>query len=197
MGAGITMAHGFDKVAGDDERVVGVVGDSTFFHSGLTGVANAVFNRGVSTFLVIDNRVTAMTGHQPDPASGWGIDRKPAPKLDIEAACRALGVKRVWRVGAFDLKGLEQLLAAETAVPEPSVIIVEGPCIFIDRDRRRAACAVDEEKCARCKLCFRLGCPALTIEDDQVKVLADLCWGCGLCVQVCPKGAISQPEAKP
>jgi len=197
MGAGIAMAHGFDKVVGDDERVVGVVGDSTFFHSGLTGVANMVFNRGVSTVLILDNRVTAMTGHQPDPASGWGIDRKPAPRIDIEAACRALGVKRVFRAGAFDLAGLEKLLVAETAVREPSVIIVEGPCIFVNRDRQGPPCAADAEKCARCKLCFRLGCPALTIEDGRVKVLADLCWGCGLCVQVCPKGALSQPEARP
>jgi indolepyruvate ferredoxin oxidoreductase alpha subunit len=239
MGAGLTMAHGFDKVVRRSttedteyteenknnkilvpvtetatkplssapsassavkapvERVVGVVGDSTFFHSGLTGVANAVFNRGVSTFLILDNRVTAMTGHQPDPASGWGIDRKPAPRIDIEEACRALGVKRVFRAGAFDLEGLQKLLQAETAVPEPSVIIVEGPCVFMDRGPRRAACSVDEEKCANCRLCFRLGCPALTVEAGKVRVLADMCRGCGLCVQVCPKAAISQAEARP
>ncbi len=246
MGAGITMAHGFDKVlkavrrstaedaenaedngsapvapkaegpkpkadtapssapsapsapsavkASPAERVVGVVGDSTFFHSGLTGVANAVFNRGVSTFLILDNRITAMTGHQPDPTTGWAIDRKPAPKIDIEAACRALGVQRVFRADAFDLEGLKRLLEAETAVAEPSVIVVEGPCIFTDRDSRGAVCTVDQEKCVSCKLCFRLGCPALTIEDGRVKVLADLCWGCGLCLQVCPRKAISQPK---
>jgi indolepyruvate ferredoxin oxidoreductase alpha subunit len=195
MGAGISMAHGFDKVVGSDERVVGVVGDSTFFHSGMTGVASTVFNRGVSTWVIIDNRVTAMTGHQPDPASGWGIDRKPAPRLDIAEVCGALGVKRVHRVNAFDLKAIEALLESETAVREPSVVIVEGPCIFVDRKSRGAPYEVDSEKCVKCKACFKLGCPAMTIEDDQVKVVADMCWGCGLCAQVCPKSAIARGEA--
>ncbi len=234
MGAGLTMAHGFDKVvtrSGNPttedtegnkspgsatttgplssassvvgkppaERVVGVVGDSTFFHSGLTGVANTVFNRGVSTFLILDNRITAMTGHQPDPATGLAIDRKPAPRIDIEAACRALGVRRVFRVNAFDLPGMDKLLEAETATAEPSVIIVEGPCIFTDRDSRQPTFLVDQARCVKCRGCFRLGCPAITIEDGEVRIIADLCWGCGLCAQVCPKKAISQaqPEAKP
>jgi indolepyruvate ferredoxin oxidoreductase alpha subunit len=195
MGAGISMAHGFNKVVDENERVVGVVGDSTFFHSGMTGVASAVFNRGVSTWVVIDNRVTAMTGHQPDPASGWGIDRQPAPRLDIGEICTALGVKRVHRVNAFDLEAMSDLLDAETAVKEPSVIIVEGPCIFVDRASRSAAYEVDVEKCVKCKTCFKLGCPALTVEDDQVKVVADMCWGCGLCAQVCPKDAIVREES--
>jgi indolepyruvate ferredoxin oxidoreductase alpha subunit len=195
MGAGISMAHGFDKVVGEGEHVLGVVGDSTFFHSGMTGVASTVFNRGVSTWVVIDNRVTAMTGHQPDPASGWGIDRQPAPRLDIGEVCTALGVKRVHRVNAFDLKAMSDLLEAETAVKEPSVIIVEGPCIFIDRDTRSAAYDVDAAECVKCKTCFKLGCPALTVEDDQVRVVADMCWGCGLCAQVCPKQAVVQRPA--
>lgn len=195
MGAGISMAHGFDKVVGKDERVVGVVGDSTFFHSGMTGVASTVFNRGVSTWVILDNRVTAMTGHQPDPASGWGIDKQPAPRLDIATVCRALGVERVHRVNAFDLEAMSALLDAETQVEEPSVIIVEGPCIFVDREARGAAYDVDQEKCVKCKTCFRLGCPAVTIEDDEVVVVAEMCWGCGLCAQVCPKGAIGREEA--
>lgn len=231
MGAGVSMAHGFNKVMGvstaegaedaednskssgvvndrdvpplssapsassavkkpPSERVVGVVGDSTFFHSGMTGMANAVVNRGVSTFVILDNRVTAMTGHQPDPGTGLGIDRKPAPRLDIEAVCRALGVKRVFRVNAFDLAAITKLLDEETAAPEPSAIVVEGPCIFIDRGRRGPVPAVGQGECVNCRACFRLGCPALTVEDGRVTVLADLCLGCGLCVQVCPKKAI-------
>ncbi|MFH1022412.1 MAG: thiamine pyrophosphate-dependent enzyme [Planctomycetota bacterium] len=197
MGAGITMAHGFGKIAGADERVVGVVGDSTFFHSGLTGIADIVFNRGISTLLILDNRVTAMTGHQPNPASGWGMDKKPAPKIDVAAACRALGVTRVFRVDAFDLATLKKHLEAETAVKEPSVIIVEGPCVFMDPDRRGDACAVDETRCVKCKSCFRLGCPAITIENDRVKILADVCAGCGLCLQVCPKQAVTRPGGTP
>jgi len=196
MGAGISMAHGFDKVVEDGERVVGVVGDSTFFHSGMTGVASAVFNRGVSTWVIIDNRITAMTGHQPDPASGYGIDRLPAPRLDIETVCRALGVKRVQRVDAFDLEAMSELLDAETAAKEPSVIIVEGPCVFVDRASRSDAWEVDQAACVRCKSCFRLGCPAITIEDDEVRVVAEMCWGCGLCAQVCPRKAIKRGPDK-
>ena len=176
-------------------KVVGVVGDSTFFHSGMTGVASTVFNRGVATWIVLDNRVTAMTGHQPDPASGWNIDRKPAPRLDIAEVCRALGVRRVHRANAFDLENLGRLIDEETAAPEPSVIVVEGPCIFNDRESRGAVYAVDAEKCVRCKACFRLGCPAITVEDGAVKVVAEMCWGCGLCAQVCPKKAIGREEA--
>jgi indolepyruvate ferredoxin oxidoreductase alpha subunit len=176
-------------------RVVGVVGDSTFFHSGMTGVASTVFNRGVATWIILDNRVTAMTGHQPDPASGWNIDRKPAPRLDIAEVCRALGVRRVHKAGAFDLEKLGRLIDEETAAAEPSVIVVEGPCIFNDRDSRGAPYAVDVGKCVRCKACFRLGCPAITIQDGAVKVVADMCWGCGLCAQVCPKQAIGRKEA--
>ena len=194
MGAGISMAHGFDKVVGKGERVVGVVGDSTFFHSGMTGMASTVFNRGVSTWVILDNRITAMTGHQPDPASGWGIDKKPAPRLDIATVCRALGVERVHKANAFDLEAMKALLDAETAVKKPSVIIVEGPCIFVDKDSRSATYQVDEEKCVNCKACFRLGCPALTVEDEKVLVLAEMCWGCGLCAQVCPQEAIAQLE---
>jgi indolepyruvate ferredoxin oxidoreductase, alpha subunit len=195
MGAGISMAHGFDKVVGEGERVVGVVGDSTFFHSGMTGVVGTVFNRGVSTWVILDNRITAMTGHQPGPATGYGIDRQPAPQLDIATVCSALGVKRVHKVDAFDLEAMSALLDAETAVKEPSVIIVEGPCIFVDKASRSAAYQVDAQKCVKCKTCFRLGCPAITIEDDQVKVIAEMCWGCGLCAQVCPKDAIAREEA--
>jgi indolepyruvate ferredoxin oxidoreductase alpha subunit len=205
MGAGISMVHGFDRALAAEQsgpapggapkapprRVVGVVGDSTFFHSGMTGVASTVFNRGVATWIILDNRVTAMTGHQPDPASGWGIDRQPAPRLDIAEVCRALGVKRVHKAEAFDLAALDRLLDQETSANEPSVIVVEGPCIFVDRASRRAAPGVDAEKCVRCGACFKLGCPAITVEDEAVKIVADLCWGCGLCVQVCPRQAIA------
>lgn len=196
MGAGISMAHGFNKVVDKDERVVGVVGDSTFFHSGMTGIISTVFNRGVSTFVILDNSITAMTGHQPDPATGYNIDKMPAPKMDIAAIVKALGVKRVHRVNAFDLAQLASLLESETAITETSVIIVEGPCIFVDKGSRKPPPSVNAEKCVMCRACFKLGCPAISIANKKAVILADLCWGCDLCRQICPKSAIVKTEVK-
>ncbi len=194
MGAGITVAQGFGKVIAEKQRIVGVMGDSTFFHSGMTGVANAVFNHAGSTFIILDNRITAMTGHQPDPATGRNITQKPTPRIEIAEVARALGVKRIRKVNAYDLAAMNKALDEETAAEETSLIIVEGPCVFTDRETRATPLAINPEKCTRCRLCFRLGCPAISMEGERVVILPDMCWGCKICSQVCPKSAIAVQE---
>jgi indolepyruvate ferredoxin oxidoreductase alpha subunit len=193
MGASITMAHGFNKVAEPNDRAVAVIGDSTFVHSGLTGMANLVYNKGVTAVIVLDNGVTAMTGHQPNPASSWRLGGKPGdmePTLNIEAVCRAMGVSDVVVVDACDLKAMDAALEGRKSNTRPAVIIVRGPCSMVDR-RKRGSYRVTED-CVRCKTCFKLGCPALSIEDEAVVILDFLCTGCGICAQVCPKKAIRE-----
>jgi indolepyruvate ferredoxin oxidoreductase alpha subunit len=189
MGASVGMAHGFDKVREPKERVVAVIGDSTFAHSGMTALANSVHNRGASTILVLDNRITAMTGHQPNPTSGFAIDRVESPRLDLVEVCRALGVKHVTEADGYDLKALEKLILAEIERPEVSVIVIREKCIITDRKPHAPPFAVNDA-CVTCKTCFKLGCPAITIADAKVVILDYLCHGCGFCAAICPKHAI-------
>ena len=189
MGASIGMDHGMRKVMEPDERSVAVIGDSTFFHSGMTNLVNLICNRGTTTTVVLDNRVTAMTGHQPNPATGRTAKGDDAPRIDIATVCRSLGVEHVHEVDGFDLEALEERLLAETARPAPSVIIVRERCVFVDRERYGPIYTVSDA-CQKCRTCFQLGCPALTIEGDEVKILDFLCHGCGLCAQVCRFDAV-------
>lgn len=189
MGASIGMAHGFDKVRTGQERVVAVIGDSTFAHSGMTAIANSVHNHGISTIFILDNRITAMTGHQPNPTSGCAIDRAPSPRLDLAEVCRALGVKRVIEADGYDLKGLEQILLAEVARPEVSAIIVREKCIVTERQPHAPPYQVNPT-CVTCKTCFKLGCPAITLVNGKAAIIDYLCYGCGLCAAICPKHAI-------
>lgn len=195
MGGGITMAHGFDKIAEHSkEKVIGVVGDSTFFHSGLTGIANIVFNKGFSTIVILDNATTAMTGHQPNPAAGYGFNNSPAPKISIEDVCRSLGVEHVRTVDAYDMKSMEEALKEEVESKTSSVIVIRGPCALMER-KPRAPYGVTEQ-CIKCKRCFQVGCPAITLEADKVKIQQFLCYGCGVCSSVCPKNAIVRKDSK-
>jgi indolepyruvate ferredoxin oxidoreductase alpha subunit len=188
MGASIGMAHGMEvalRSAGDQRRVVGVIGDSTFMHSGITGLMNTVYNGGSSTVLVLDNGTTAMTGHQDHPGTGVTASGDRGRKVDIGAMCRAVGVRRVREVDPYDIAALEAALTEELDSPEPSVIICRAVCRLVDRTPIAPSVRLEIE-CPGCGTCFELGCPAIDDRDGVAVVDAAACCGCGLCVQVCP-----------
>lgn len=193
MGASVGMDHGFNKVPGMAGKSVAVIGDSTFLHSGMTNLANLAYNGGQSTTLILDNRVTAMTGHQPNPASGRDMAGRPAPALDLAEVCRALGVAHVRQVDAADIDTLEKALLEEVRRPEPSVLVVRERCIMVDKGRQGPAYVVGEN-CKFCKQCLNLGCPAITVEDNHVKIIDFFCDGCGLCAKICGLHAITAME---
>ena len=188
MGASIGMAHGMEvalRAGGDGRRVVGVIGDSTFMHSGITGLINTVYNGGSSTVLVLDNGTTAMTGHQDHPGTGVTASGAPGGRVDITALCRAIGIRRVRDVDPYDLEALESALAEELSADEPSVIICRAACRLVDRTPIAPSVHLEIE-CPGCGTCFELGCPAIDERDGMAVIDPDVCCGCGLCVQVCP-----------
>jgi indolepyruvate ferredoxin oxidoreductase alpha subunit len=200
MGAGIGNAHGLEKAIGDRQPVVAVIGDSTFVHSGITGLIDIVYNRGHSTIILCDNSTTAMTGHQHHPATGSTLQGDPTRKLCFEDLIRAIGIEDVTVVDPQDLAATEQALRAAVASPQPSVVITRRPCILLERRTERETPAVDEERCTGCGICLRLGCPALEAvpvapgsKKRRARVNALLCTSCGMCVQVCPQHAITGP----
>ena len=192
MGASIGMAHGF-ALAGDgpeDRPVVAVIGDSTFAHSGLTGLLGAVYNGGVETVVVLDNRITAMTGHQDNPFTGRTLAKTPAPDIDIEALVRALGVEDVRTVDPNLFKPTEKALRSAVEYNGVSVVIAKAPCALLNRDRPDPF-AVDESACTACGMCIRLGCPAISRDaTSRAFIDPESCVGCRQCVQVCRYGAI-------
>ncbi len=190
MGASISAGLGLEK--GNPElkgKVVSVIGDSTFFHSGLTGLVDVVYNRGTTLTMVLDNRITAMTGHQHHPGTGSTLKGEPAVALDVSAICRALGVKRVREVDPYDLAALEAAVKEEAAADEPSVLIIKRACALMDKGQKDCY-IIDKDKCIECGMCMKLGCPAISKEDEQTTVDAALCVGCAVCLQVCKKEAI-------
>jgi indolepyruvate ferredoxin oxidoreductase alpha subunit len=196
MGASIGMAHGLEKSGGAADRpVVAVIGDSTFAHSGLTGLLDMVYNGGTGTVIVLDNRVTAMTGHQDNPFTGRTLMRTPAPDVDVEAVCRALGVSDVHTVDPNLLKPTAKAIAAAVAHEGPSVVIAKAPCALLVRELKDPF-AIDEEQCTACGECVRLGCPAIS-RDSASKAVIDvsMCVGCRQCVQVCKYKAIVRAGA--
>jgi indolepyruvate ferredoxin oxidoreductase alpha subunit len=195
MGGGVSMAHGFDK-AGDRRKVVGIVGDSTFFHSGITGLIDIVYNRGSSTIIVLDNRTTAMTGHQDHPGTGLTLMGDDTKAISIQEVGRACGVERVSTVNPYDLKETERAIAEELAAEEPSLIVSLAPCPLRERRRVGPVRVIDSDLCKGCKKCLLLGCPAIEFDGDVPKINMHLCGGCGLCEQVCPHDAISSEEGE-
>ncbi len=191
MGAGVGMAHGMTLV-GQEGRgpVVGVIGDSTFAHSGMTALLDIAYNRGSAMTLILDNRVTAMTGHQENPCSGRTLQGRPAPELDLEALCGAMGISEVAVVDPNDLEATEVAIRAAIGTSSPSVVVAKAPCALLIKENEQPF-AVDEEACTACGVCIKLGCPAIgTLPSGEASVDVALCAGCKLCVQVCHYDAI-------
>jgi len=192
MGASIGTALGMEKARGRDfaRHTAAVIGDSTFIHSGITGLVDVVYNQGTTTVIILDNRITAMTGHQQNPVTGRTLKGEPAPEVDLEMLCRAVGVNRVTVIDPFDLEETEAVLKRELAAEEPSVVITKKPCALIVRKDSEDICVVNPELCNGCKRCLRLGCPGLVKVEKKVAINPMQCNGCGLCIQVCPQHAI-------
>ncbi len=190
MGASVGMAHGFDKAQGDSKNVVAVLGDSTFIHSGITGIINTVYNKGNSTTIILDNSITGMTGHQDNPATGKTIKGEPTYQLDLEALVKACGVKNVRVVDAYDLAEVERVVKEEVAREETSVIIARRPCFLILKGAAKPALTIDADKCKKCKACLKIGCPAIEYIGGTVRINKELCVGCGVCKQLCKFDAI-------
>lgn len=191
MGASIGMAHGMEKARGNEfaRKLVSVIGDSTFMHSGITGLINMFYNGATSTVLILDNSTTGMTGHQDHPATGKNAKGETAPAVDIKKLVETIGIKNVLVVDPFDLPALERALREETQREELSVIITKRPCVLIDRASVKGALRVSDD-CRNCGMCMKLGCPAIVKGENKVDIDASLCIGCGLCADVCPFHAI-------
>lgn len=193
MGASVSAGLGMAKARGREfnKKLVSVIGDSTFIHSGMTGLADVVYNQGTNTVLILDNSITGMTGHQQNPATGYTIKGEPTTKIDLELLCKGLGVRRVRVEDPFDIKGLEAAVKEELEADEPSVIIVRRPCALLKNVKYEGKCVVSD-KCRHCGMCMKLGCPAISRKDGVVTIDPSQCIGCGLCVNVCPFGAIEK-----
>lgn len=194
MGASISGLHGFNKARHQEKNSVAVIGDSTFMHSGMTGLANITYNQGNSTVIVVDNSITGMTGHQQNPTTGRTLSGAVVPKIEIEAVCRALGVRRVRVVDPNDLQATEAAIREELSAEEPSVIISRRPCALLKEVRHGKPLTVDRGKCRACKACFKIGCPAISMSDGKASIDGTLCVGCGLCEKLCPFEAILSSE---
>ena len=187
MGASISAVHGFNKARGAESegKTVAVIGDSTFMHSGMTGLANIAYNQSNSTVIILDNSITGMTGHQQNPTTGYNIKGDPAGKIDLEGLCKAMGFTRVRVVDPYDLKACDTVLKEELAANEPSVIISRRPCALLKYVKHEAPLTVDPVKCVGCRSCMKIGCPAISIKEGKARVDATLCVGCGVCEQLC------------
>ena len=194
MGASIGATHGFNKMLGSQSegKTVAVIGDSTFMHSGMTGLANVAYNQSNSTVIILDNSITGMTGHQQNPSTGLNIKGDPAGKIDLEKLCRAMGINRVRVVDPYNLKECDAAIKEELAAQEPSVIISRRPCALLKTVKHKPPLHVDKDKCISCKSCMKIGCPAISMKDGKAVVDQTQCVGCEVCSQLCPKKAFAR-----
>ncbi|MBQ4600051.1 MAG: indolepyruvate ferredoxin oxidoreductase subunit alpha [Oscillospiraceae bacterium] len=194
MGASVSGLHGFTKSQGGaaDGKTVAVIGDSTFMHSGITGLVNVAYNESNSTVIIVDNSITGMTGHQQNPTTGFNLKGDPCAKIDLETLCRAVGIRRVRVVDPYDLEQCDRAVKEELAANEPSVIISRRPCALLKYVKHKAPLVVDNDKCVGCKACMKIGCPAISIVGGKAKVDNTLCVGCGVCQQLCKLGALKE-----
>ena len=195
MGASVSAAHGMAKARGSEfnKKLVSVIGDSTFMHSGITGLIDIVYNKGNNTVIILDNSITGMTGHQENPTTGRTIRGEETKQVDLIALAKAVGIEHVVVADPFDVKEFERVVKEETERDEPSVIIAQRPCALLKGVKYTGHCKITDA-CKNCKMCMKLGCPAITVKDNKVVIDATQCNGCGLCINVCPFGAIEKEE---
>lgn len=198
MGASVSAIHGFNKARGAESegRTVAVIGDSTFMHSGVTGLINVAYNASNSTIIILDNSITGMTGHQQNPTTGYNLKGDPCAKIDLESLCRSVGIRRVRVVDPYDLDECGRAVDEELAAQEPSVIISRRPCALLKYVKHPGPIAADPDKCVGCRSCMRIGCPAISIIDGRARIDATLCVGCGVCTQLCKFDALGGKEEK-
>ena len=196
MGASISGLHGFNKGNGGESegKTVAVIGDSTFMHSGVTGLINTAYNESNSTVIILDNSITGMTGHQQNPTTGFNLKGDPCTKIDLESLCRAIGINRVRVVDPYDLAACDAAVKEELAAKEPSVIISRRPCALLKYVKHPGPIASNPDKCVGCKSCMRIGCPAISIADGKAVIDNTLCTGCGVCTQLCKFDALGKKE---
>ncbi len=187
MGASISALHGMNKIWGKDgeSKTVAVIGDSTFIHSGITGLINIAYNSTNSTVIILDNSITGMTGHQQNPTTGFNLKGDPASKVSLEALVKAVGIERVRVVDPYNMKETEKAILEELAVDEPSVIISRRPCALLKYVKHNAPLNIDTEKCRGCKMCLKIGCPAISVKNGKAEIDKTLCVGCGICKEMC------------
>lgn len=197
MGASISASHGMAKARGAEfnKKLVSVIGDSTFMHSGITGLVDIVYNKGNNTVIILDNSITGMTGHQDNPTTGYTIRKEETKQVNLITLCKSIGIEHVVVADPFDVKNFEKVVKEEVEREEPSVIIAQRPCALLPNMRKKYSghCHITD-KCKKCKMCMKLGCPAISLDGDTVKIDTTQCNGCGLCTNVCPFGAIEKEE---
>ena len=197
MGASVSGLHGFNKAgaAGRTGKTVAVIGDSTFMHSGITGLVNIAYNESNSTVIILDNSTTGMTGHQQNPTTGFNLKGDPCTKIDLEALCRSVGIKRVRVIDPYNLDECDKAIKEEVGCGEPSVIISRRPCALLKTVKHPGPISVDSAKCIGCKACMKIGCPAISIVDKKAVIDQTQCVGCNVCAQLCRQNAIGRKEA--
>ena len=192
---GMGMAKAFEAIGDTAKKVFGVVGDSTFFHSGMTGAVEITYNKGKVIPVVLDNSITGMTGHQENPGSGETLMGEAAPVIRIENVLASYGYENIIIVDPQDLKAMQKAVNDALASSVPAAIIARRPCLLIKKIKHNIGnCEVDADKCIGCKLCLKVGCPAILLKDGKSNIDSTLCVGCTVCAQVCPKNAISRKE---
>ena len=193
MGASISALHGMNKIMGSDgeKKNVAVIGDSTFIHSGVTGLINIAYNATNSTVIILDNSITGMTGHQQNPTTGYNLKGDPASKVSLEALCKAVGINRVRVVDPYNMKETEEAVLEELSAEEPSVVISRRPCALLKYVKHKPALKVNTDKCKSCKMCLKIGCPAISIKNNGAEIDKTLCVGCGICTEMCKCDAIT------
>ena len=196
MGASVSAAHGMAKARGAEfnKKLVSVIGDSTFMHSGITGLVDIVYNKGNNTVIILDNSITGMTGHQDNPTTGYTIRKEATKQVNLITLCKSIGVEHVVVADPFDVKNFEKVVKEEVEREEPSVIIAQRPCALLKTVKYTGHCKINDN-CKKCKMCMKLGCPAISqTEDGGVKIDITQCNGCGLCINVCPFKAIEKED---
>lgn len=195
MGASVSAALGMAKARGKEfnKKLVSVIGDSTFIHSGITGLIDIVYNKGANTVIILDNSITGMTGHQDNPTTGYTIRGEETAQVNLVTLCKSVGVKNVVVADPFDVKAFEKVVKEEVERDEPSVIIAQRPCALLKKVKYTGRCVIND-KCKKCKMCMKLGCPAISFDGDGIRIDETQCNGCGLCFNVCPFGAMEKGE---